>query len=45
MGRFVAMDAPNSSRLTRERLGWNPTHRTLLQDLEQGTYFEQQVNV
>jgi len=44
MGRFVAMDAPNSSRLTREQLGWNPTQRTLLQDLEQGIYFEQQVN-
>ena len=44
MGRFVAMDAPNSSRLTRERLGWNPTHPTLLADLEHGTYFEQQVN-
>jgi nucleoside-diphosphate-sugar epimerase len=45
MGRFVAMDAPNSSRLTRERVGWNPTQPTLLQDLEHGTYFEQQVKV
>lgn len=40
MARFVSMDAPNSSRITRERLGWRPTQRTLIEDLELGTYFQ-----
>lgn len=39
---FYAMaygvDAPASSQLTRERLGWRPTHVTLLEDLERGGY-------
>ena len=38
----IGMDCPTSSRLTRERLGWNPTRRTLIEDLEQGTYFDNQ---
>jgi nucleoside-diphosphate-sugar epimerase len=37
--RFVAMDVRASSRLTRERLGWNPAQRGLIEDLEAGTYF------
>lgn len=41
---FLAMavpaDNPTSSARTRERLGWNPTHPGLLEDLEQGHYFE-----
>jgi nucleoside-diphosphate-sugar epimerase len=37
--RFVAMDVRASSRLTRERLGWNPAQRGLIEDLEAGAYF------
>jgi nucleoside-diphosphate-sugar epimerase len=40
MGAFFGLDAPASSALTRERLGWTPTHPRLLEDLEQGHYFE-----
>jgi nucleoside-diphosphate-sugar epimerase len=41
MAAFWAVDAPASSALTRERLGWNPVHPGLLDDLEAGHYFEQ----
>jgi nucleoside-diphosphate-sugar epimerase len=37
---FAAIDSPSSSAQTRERLGWHPAHRGLIQDLEQGTYFD-----
>ncbi len=40
MARFVGMDAPASSALTRERLGWQPTGISLLEDLEHGDYFK-----
>jgi nucleoside-diphosphate-sugar epimerase len=36
---FAGIDCPASSKLTQERLGWRPTHPTLLTDLERGTYF------
>jgi nucleoside-diphosphate-sugar epimerase len=36
---FLAIDSPASSALTRERLGWQPTHPGLLADLDQGHYF------
>lgn len=36
---FVSRDNPTSSRLTRERLGWTPTHPGLLADLDQADYF------
>jgi len=36
---FVALDVRASSALTRERLGWQPTHPGLIDDLEQGHYF------
>ena len=39
MGAFFGIDAPASSALTRERLGWNPVHIGLIADLEQGHYF------
>ena len=37
---FLARDLPASSALTRERLGWEPTHPGLIDDLDQGHYFE-----
>ena len=39
LGAVLAIDAPASSALTRELLGWQPTHAGLLDDLEQGHYF------
>jgi nucleoside-diphosphate-sugar epimerase len=41
MGMFFAVDAPASSALTQERLGWRPTRPGLIEDLEQGHYFKQ----
>jgi nucleoside-diphosphate-sugar epimerase len=41
IGAFFALDAPASSALTQERLGWQPTHPGLIEDLEQGHYFQQ----
>jgi nucleoside-diphosphate-sugar epimerase len=41
IGAFFAVDAPASSALTQERLGWEPTHPALIEDLEEGHYFEQ----
>jgi nucleoside-diphosphate-sugar epimerase len=41
MGVFFGIDAPASSALTQERLGWNPVHPGLIADLEQGHYFKQ----
>src|SRR4051794_31338747 len=38
IGRFFSMDAPASSALTQELLGWVPTGPTLLQDLDAGAY-------
>jgi nucleoside-diphosphate-sugar epimerase len=40
LGRFVAVDNPTSSELTRRWLNWKPTHPGLLADLDQGHYFE-----
>ncbi|WP_310393436.1 SDR family oxidoreductase [Hymenobacter sp.] len=37
---FTQLDAPASSQLTQQRLGWQPTHNTLLADLEHGHYFD-----
>ncbi len=39
IGGFFALDAPTSSVITREMLGWNPTHAGLIADLESGSYF------
>src|ERR1700761_1821764 len=36
---FIGLDSPASSALTRELVGWQPTHPGLLEDLEQGHYF------
>jgi nucleoside-diphosphate-sugar epimerase len=38
---FFSLDAPASSTLTRERLGWEPAHPGLIADLEAGHYFEE----
>jgi len=39
LGGFIALDSPASSSLTRELLGWQPTHLGLIDDLELGHYF------
>ena len=36
---FVALDVRASNALTRERVGWQPTHPGLIDDLEHGHYF------
>jgi nucleoside-diphosphate-sugar epimerase len=38
---FLGVDNPASSALTREWLGWQPTHPGLLDDLDAGHYFDQ----
>lgn len=38
LGRFFGADAPASNALTRELLGWTPTHATLLEDIAAGHY-------
>lgn len=39
LARFFGADSPASSELTRELLGWKPTERGLIEDLEEGHYF------
>ena len=39
VGPAVPLDNPTSSELTRERLGWKPTHMGLLADMEQTDFF------
>ena len=41
LAHFVAADGPASSARTRELLDWQPRELGLLDDLEQGQYFEQ----
>lgn len=38
--RFFGMDQPASSAITREQMGWKPTHPGLIEDLEAGHYFD-----
>jgi len=38
---FLGADSPASSALTRELLGWQPTHPGLIADLDEGHYFQQ----
>jgi nucleoside-diphosphate-sugar epimerase len=40
LGAFLALDAPASSALTRELLEWRPTQPGLINDLNEGHYFE-----
>lgn len=39
LGAFFALDIRASSTLTRELLGWTPTHPGLIEDLDAGHYF------
>ncbi|MGW1725793.1 SDR family oxidoreductase [Streptomyces sp. NPDC002306] len=39
LGSFLGADSPASNTLTRELLGWEPTHPGLLEDLDKGHYF------
>jgi nucleoside-diphosphate-sugar epimerase len=39
MAGFLGLDAPASSELTRELLGWQPEQPGLIEDLEEGHYF------
>jgi nucleoside-diphosphate-sugar epimerase len=41
LGLFFAADVAASSSQTRERLGWQPTHPALLEDLDAGHYFDE----
>jgi nucleoside-diphosphate-sugar epimerase len=41
IGAFFGLDAPASSALTRELLGWEPTQPGLIADLDEGHYFVQ----
>jgi nucleoside-diphosphate-sugar epimerase len=38
IGMFFGVDAPASSKKTRELLGWEPRHPTLLEDIAAGHY-------
>ena len=38
---LVSIDSSASSALTREQLGWLPTHPGLIADIEEGHYFKQ----
>jgi nucleoside-diphosphate-sugar epimerase len=44
IGHFFGIDAPASSALTRERLGWRPVQLGLIADLNAGNYFESAVD-
>jgi nucleoside-diphosphate-sugar epimerase len=41
LATFLGFDAPASSTLTRELLGWEPTQIGLIEDLDQGHYFRE----
>jgi nucleoside-diphosphate-sugar epimerase len=40
LGALVALDNPTSSAHTQELLDWQPTHPGLIDDLDQGHYFD-----
>jgi nucleoside-diphosphate-sugar epimerase len=40
LGAFVSLDNLASNELTRRRLGWEPTRPGLIEDLDQGHYFD-----
>jgi nucleoside-diphosphate-sugar epimerase len=41
LAHFIGLDSPASSTLTRNLLGWEPTHVALVGDLDQGHYYAQ----
>jgi nucleoside-diphosphate-sugar epimerase len=41
LGGFLGLDAPASSTLTRELLGWQPTQPGLIADLDEEHYFKE----
>jgi nucleoside-diphosphate-sugar epimerase len=41
LGAFIGADVPASSASTRDLLGWQPTHPGLLEDLDEGHYFQE----
>lgn len=41
LGRFASLDMPASSAATRALLGWEPTGPSLIEDLDEGHYFEE----
>ncbi len=45
LAAFLSFDIPASSALTQELLAWHPTHPGLIEDLDQGHYFEQPATV
>ncbi len=40
LAHFVGVDCPASSKLTEEKLDWQPKQPGIIADLERGTYFE-----
>jgi nucleoside-diphosphate-sugar epimerase len=40
LAHFVGMDSPASSKLTEEKLEWQPKQPGIIADLERGTYFD-----
>jgi nucleoside-diphosphate-sugar epimerase len=38
LGNIFGVDQPSSAAITREKFGWQPTHPSLLEDLEAGNY-------
>ncbi len=42
---FIGLDSPASSELTRELMGWQPTHPGLIDDLEHDYYFREAASV
>jgi len=40
LNMFLTADIPASSALTRELVGWRPTHPGLIDDLDEGHYFQ-----
>jgi nucleoside-diphosphate-sugar epimerase len=43
MAPFIGIDSPASNTATRELLGWEPTHPSLLEDLEQDGFYAEVV--
>jgi nucleoside-diphosphate-sugar epimerase len=40
LAHFVSIDCPASSKLTEEKLNWQPKQPGIIADLERGTYFD-----